>query len=157
MEYFISFGAVAATAILGSVFTSQRTNTEWYKCIKPRGITPPNFIFPIVWTVLYFLLFLAFARSLKLKFHTMSILFVLSFILQVIWCYLYFAKKEVNKAAIIIVLLVLTTLGMVFIATYKKEYHLANLIMPYLLWISFATFLNFMSLPKIKICSGIAF
>ena len=46
---------VYAIAFIGSLFTSQNVNSSWYESIKP-GITPPNYVFPIVWNILFFLI-----------------------------------------------------------------------------------------------------
>jgi tryptophan-rich sensory protein len=152
MEYIIAFVSVLITAILGSYFTSKSTNSEWYKCIKPRALTPPNYVFPIVWTVLYILLVLAFANALKLKYKPIIILFILLFILHIVWCYFYFFKKNISSAAIIIVFLIIVNIAIVGLAIYKNQNHLANLLIPHLLWIAFACILNILSLKKIKMC-----
>ena len=51
----ISSIAIISTAFIGSQFTKSNVNIQWYECIKPN-ITPPKYIFPIVWTILYILL-----------------------------------------------------------------------------------------------------
>ncbi len=50
---------VYAIAFLGSLFTSPNVNSDWYENIKPE-ITPPNFVFPLVWNILFFLIALSF-------------------------------------------------------------------------------------------------
>ena len=50
----ISLIIVYAVAFIGSIFTSANTNSDWYQSIKP-ALTPPNFVFPIVWNILFFL------------------------------------------------------------------------------------------------------
>ena len=52
----LSFVMVYAVAFIGSLFTSQGVNTDWYESIKP-SMTPPNWVFPIVWNILFFLPF----------------------------------------------------------------------------------------------------
>ena len=86
-EYLISAAAVATTSIVGGYFTKKTVKSEWYKCIKPRKFTPPNIIFPIVWTVLYFTIFLALADSIREKYTDINILISLSLVLNVAWCY----------------------------------------------------------------------
>lgn len=152
-EYIISLIIVSVTMIAGSVFTAKNSRSEWYKCIKPRQFTPPSFVFPIVWNLLYLLLFLAFARSLKLKYTLINILFILLFILNIAWCYFYFYKKQVANALPIIVIMILTNIAMVIMAIKKKDNHLALTLLPHLAWICFASFLNAMSVPKIKLCA----
>ena len=47
--------AVYLIAFLGSLFTTNSVNSSWYEQNKP-SLTPPNFIFPIVWNILFFLI-----------------------------------------------------------------------------------------------------
>ncbi|MBU1988743.1 MAG: tryptophan-rich sensory protein, partial [Nanoarchaeota archaeon] len=51
----VSFVIVYLVAFVGSLFTSPVTDSEWYDSIKP-SITPPGWVFPIVWNVLFFLI-----------------------------------------------------------------------------------------------------
>ena len=152
MEYVISFAAVLTTSILGGVFTSKSVKSEWYKCIKPRELTPPNFVFPIVWTILYITIFFAFAHSLRKKYTIINILTSLTLILNVLWCYFYFATKQIYIAFYILLVLIILAILIIIFSTHKKDYHLANLYVPYTLWICFASILNLKSLPKIQIC-----
>jgi tryptophan-rich sensory protein len=59
----ISAFSIILTSYIGSIFTRKNVNTKWYDCIKPI-ITPPNYVFPIVWTILYILLFFVFKNIL---------------------------------------------------------------------------------------------
>lgn len=152
-EYVISLIVVIVTMLSGSFFTGKNSKSEWYKCIKPRQYTPPSFVFPIVWNVLYLLLFLAFARSIRLKYTLINVLFILLFILNILWCYFYFYKKQVANALPIIAIMILTNVVMIFMAIKKKDNHLALMLAPHLAWIAFASFLNALSVPKIKLCS----
>lgn len=152
-EYIISLVIVGITMITGSFFTAKNSRSEWYKCIKPRAITPPGFVFPIVWNLLYLLLFLAFARSLKSQYVLINILFILLFVLNIMWCYFYFYKKQVSNAIPVIVIMVLTNIAMIFMAIKKKDNHLALMLAPHLAWICFATLLNAKSVSKIKLCA----
>jgi tryptophan-rich sensory protein len=131
--------------------------SEWYKCIKPRSLTPPNIIFPIVWTVLYFVLFLALARAIREKYTLIQILFAFTLILNVVWCYYYFKKRDLKLAFIIILVLISLAIGIIGISIYKKDYHLAKLIAPYTLWIIFASILNYFSISKISVCKNLFF
>lgn len=156
-SYIISFITVLITALLGSYFTSKSSNSEWYKCIKPRNLTPPSYIFPIVWTVLYILLFLAFANALNIKYVPIIVLFIVMFILHIVWCYFYFGIKQISSAAIIIVFMIMINIAIICLAIYKNKMHLAKMLIPHLLWISFACMLNILSLAKVGICKELLF
>ena len=55
-------------ALVGTILMQNQSSSTWYNQIRPT-ITPPNFVFPIVWTILFFLigisLYLAFINSKK--------------------------------------------------------------------------------------------
>ena len=46
---------VYLVAFIGGISTSFAVNSDWYQTIKP-SITPPNYIFPIVWNILFFMI-----------------------------------------------------------------------------------------------------
>jgi tryptophan-rich sensory protein len=154
-SYIISAIAVILTSVLGSTWTANSARSEWYKCIKPRAITPPNFIFPIVWTILYFTLFLGLARALHKNYVLIYVLLFTTLILNVIWCYYYFNQREIKIAFIILIALIILAIMIIALSFYKKDSHLANLIIPYLLWISYASVLNYFSMSKLNICSDL--
>ena len=49
---------VYSVAFLGSLFTTSKINSEGYNSVKP-SITPPNYVFPVVWNILVFLIALS--------------------------------------------------------------------------------------------------
>lgn len=155
IEYAIALSAVLTTSILGGYFTSKSVKSEWYMCIKPRQLTPPSFVFPIVWTILYFTIFLAFAHSLRQKYTIINILTISTLVLNILWCYFYFAKKQLHLALYILLILIALSVGIIVLSIKKKDYHLANMYVPYTLWLCFALILNLYSLPKIKVCQDL--
>jgi tryptophan-rich sensory protein len=137
---------VFAVASVGSVFTSGNADSEWYKSIKP-AITPPNFVFPIVWSILFLLigisLYYTWINSIR-KFWVI-ILFGINLALNILWSFIYFSMQNPFYALIELGLLwVSIILLMVF--CFKKSRISGWIIVPYLLWVSFAAFLNFLSI-----------
>ena len=106
--YLIAFTCVIATSLLGSVFTNKTVNSKWYSCIKPT-ITPPSFIFPIVWTILYILIGIAFAKELQdaNANKTTIILFTVNLLLNIVWCYFYFGQKKLSMALILLLAIIM--------------------------------------------------
>ena len=147
--YLISLFAVGGTSALGSYFTSKTVNSPWYTCIKP-DITPPSYVFPIVWTTLYILFFFVFVLSLQK--HFCISLFSLSLFLNVLWCYLYFDRKQIEEAFVVLLTMVFLGVSILWIAFHKKEYRILTLFTPYVLWISFASYLNYESIGKKENC-----
>lgn len=139
----ISSLCIILTAYLGGKFTKSNVNNSWYNCIKPN-ITPPNYIFPIVWTILYIFLIKVFKDILDSKNKLLIILFVINLLLNISWTYFYFGQKDIKNAFIIILLILTTSI----IILYKNKNN-KLLYLPYVLWIGFATCLNYLSIDKI--------
>jgi tryptophan-rich sensory protein len=142
----ISIISILSTMYLGSRYTKTNVNNNWYNCIKPN-ITPPKYIFPIIWTILYILLIKVFKDILDMKDRLIIILFVINLILNVLWTYLYFAQKDVKNAFIIILLILTTSIIILYMNKNNRIIYL-----PYVLWIGFATYLNYLSINKIVAC-----
>ena len=90
----IAIISILLTIYFGKKFTKFNTNTDWYKCIR-SDITPPNYVFPLVWTFLYVLLGISFKKILDSKNNLLISLFIINLLLNITWTYFYFYKKEV--------------------------------------------------------------
>lgn len=160
---------VFATAFAGSLFTS--ADSQWYESVKPP-ITPPNYVFPIVWNILFFLIALSlyFAwisadkniknklkkekpksggiKKYKLNFNYINnfkliFVFGLNLVLNLLWSILFFRFQNPLFAFYDLILLWLSILLMIYI-TYKINKTSSYLLIPYLLWVSFAGVLNWL-------------
>jgi len=142
-----SFIIVALVAFLGSIFTSSNVNSDWYSSIKP-SITPPNFLFPIIWNILFFLiaisLYLSWVYSTKNEKRKVILAYGINFFLNILWSALFFGLKQITLAFIEIILLFLSVLILIFVS-YKIKRKSSYLLIPYLLWILFASILNYLS------------
>lgn len=144
----LSLLIVYATAFMGGLFTSQGTNTPWYESIKP-SLTPPNWVFPIVWNILFFLIALSLYfvlvestnRLFKLK---VEIVFAINLLLNVLWSVFYFSLKKPVFAFFDLILLWFSIILMILM-TYRVDRKSSFLLIPYLLWVSFAGILNYLS------------
>ena len=137
--YFIAF--------LGSLFTSPVTDSEWYETIKP-SITPPNFVFPIVWNILFFLiaisLYLAWISADKIDKKIIFLVFGINLFLNLLWSFLYFGMQSPLLAFFELIFLWFSIIIMI-IATYRIDKTASYLLWPYLIWVSFAGILNYLS------------
>lgn len=136
------------TAFLGSLFTGSNTNTAWYQSIRP-SITPPNWVFPIVWNILFFLialaLYYAWEAANKKEKVMVATLFGINFFLNFFWSVLYFGLKTPLWALADIILLWSFTLILI-LRLWKMDRLASYLLIPYWLWLTFATLLNFLSI-----------
>lgn len=142
----VSAVVVFIVAFLGSLFTGTSVGSEWYKSIAP-ALTPPNFVFPIVWTTLFILIFislyLALTNANQLREKSIIILvFAINFVLNVLWSFLFFGLRSPISAFVDLIALWFSILALILI-TRKVSRTAAWLLVPYLLWVTFAGILNF--------------
>ncbi|NIM89956.1 MAG: tryptophan-rich sensory protein [Candidatus Aminicenantes bacterium] len=131
---------------IGSLFTTPAIRT-WYKTLTKPAFTPPNFIFSPVWITLFLLmgisLFLVWQKKHKDREVKIALLFFTAqLILNTFWSILFFGLKSPLWAFIEIVILWLAIL-VTIIKFFKVSKPAGYLLLPYILWVSFAAFLNF--------------
>jgi len=138
---------VYIAAGIGNIFTSGNVNSAWYQSIKP-SITPPNFVFPIAWNILFLLitcsLFFAWINSNKKEKKKISLLFAVNLILNILWSFLFFFLQMPAFAFFELILFWFSILFLV-IGLWKISKISSWLLIPYLLWVSFASILNYLS------------
>lgn len=118
---------------------------NWYDILIKPPLVPPDYIFIIVWSILYILMATSFviilAQKNKPKRSAVTI-FVIQFILNIIWSPLFFNLNRIDLAFVDIIFLWFFILIMLF-AFYKNSKIAAFLQIPYFLWVTFAIYLNF--------------
>ncbi|HRZ85457.1 MAG TPA: tryptophan-rich sensory protein [Candidatus Paceibacterota bacterium] len=138
----LSFLLVIITATIGSSVT---VIDEWYDSVRP-SITPPSIAFPIVWTILFFMMglsmYFAWTNTNKKKEKIkIFLLFGINYILNVLWSFLFFGIRKPIYAFYEIIVLWISILVMV-IYLRKIDKKASWLLVPYLLWVSFASLLT---------------
>ena len=149
--YLISFAVVFSVSFISSIFTTPNVHTSWYNCIRP-SFTPPNIVFPIVWTVLYILLAIALGSTLLLpnseKKNWLLGLYGFNLIQNIMWSYFYFQLHQVQIAMMILIELIITTFLIIYKSYQVLPSWVGHILIPYMLWLCFAAALNFASLKK---------
>ena len=117
------------------------SDNGWYMALQKPSVTPPGWVFPVAWTSLYILLGLAVAMILHARGARgrglALTLFAVQFALNLAWTPLFFGMHQVGTALIVIVAMLL--LAIVTTALFGRIRSLAAwLMVPYLVWISFA-------------------
>lgn len=128
---------------LGGIITEQSVKT-WYPTLIKPSWNPPNWVFPIVWTILYTMM----GISLWLIIETHSyyktpayIAFGIQLFLNFIWSWLFFYLHSPLQAFLDIILLWVAIV--VTIRLFWQHSHLAAyLLVPYLFWVTYAISLN---------------
>ncbi|MDD3285086.1 MAG: tryptophan-rich sensory protein [Patescibacteria group bacterium] len=138
----LSLGAGAA----GSIFTSANI-LSWYDFLNKPFFSPPNWLFAPVWTILYILMGLALFLVWRQGWHRDEVkrglkLFLIQLGFNVIWSYFFFGLHEPRLAFLEIIALWLA-IAATIISFYRVDKRAAWLLLPYLLWVSFAAFLNY--------------
>ena len=146
IKLFLSIAVCQAAGLIGSVFTFPAI-AGWYSSIQKPVFTPPSWVFAPVWTTLFLLmgisLYLVWSRGLESKkAKTAVYIFGLQLGLNVLWSFLFFGLQSPFLAFIEIILLWLSILATT-ILFYRISKPAGYLLIPYLLWVSFAAFLNY--------------
>lgn len=131
--------------LVGSIFTFPSIS-NWYKYLNKPFFNPPNWIFGSVWTTLYLLMgisfYLIWQSKSKKKNNKYFLIFFIQLFLNSLWSIIFFGLHNTLLAFIEIMFLwlaiILTMLGF-----YKVSKPAGLLLIPYILWVSFASVLNF--------------
>ena len=139
MVFFIFLLACAAAASTGVIFKPG----QWYaSLVKPR-FTPPNWAFPVAWTVIYLLLAWAGYRLTQLPgSETVLALWAAQIALNTLWTPVFFGAHRLLAGMVIIVVLWLVTAAMVALAM-RLDVITGLILFPYLAWLCVAAALNF--------------
>lgn len=130
--------------VIGSL-TKPEIST-WYSTLNRSNLTPPNYVFPIAWTILYGIIgacgWLIWRKSPFPKFTTIKTLYVTQLILNWSWTPLFFHYHLTALSLIVLVAMDILVGTLIWLA-YPKIRVVSLLMIPYLLWILFASHLNF--------------
>ena len=120
-------------------------NSVWFNSLTKPLLNPPSKIFPPVWIILYILIFVSLFLFINANTYYSKyrgyLYFTLQLILNLLWSPIFFLKHDIGLALFVIILL-----DIFVILTIKNFYKCSKLsaflLVPYLLWIIFATYLN---------------
>lgn len=131
--------------IVGSI-ASMPAIDMWYATLEKPFLTPPNWVFGPVWFVLYLLMGVSWYLVLKKGWHrervrTASFLFIVQLVLNSIWSYLFFGL-QLPAYALVDIIFILPLIGFTAHVFEEVDHRAGLLLIPYFLWVSFATYLN---------------
>ena len=130
---------------VGALFTFPSI-ASWYMLLEKPSFTPPDWLFGPVWSTLYVLmgisLFLVVRHAIKGSSIRAVQLFFLQLFLNLLWSIVFFGSHSIGGGLVVIItmwfLIVLTILKFA-----KISQTASLLLLPYLAWVTFATYLNF--------------
>ncbi|WP_437396559.1 TspO/MBR family protein [Flagellimonas lutimaris] len=142
----ISVLVCLAIGFLSSIATQSSVN-DWYITLNKPSFTPPNYLFAPVWTALYIMMGVAAGIVWSKGYHhiwvkTALYHFVIQLLLNALWSIVFFGLK--NPLAGMVVILALLTMIILTIKWFKViSKPAALLLVPYVLWVAFASALNY--------------
>lgn len=142
----IAFIICQAAGAIGSIFTVPAI-PNWYQGLNKPDFNPPNWVFAPVWFILFTMmavsLYLIWEKGLEGKRNRSAVfLFLVHLMINAFWSLAFFGLHNLMLAMIVI--LILWAAIAVLILLFKRiDKVAAYLLAPYLLWVSFATVLNF--------------
>jgi len=144
LKFIVSLTATLTVGALGGFFTFSEIPT-WYAALVKPSFNPPNGLFGPVWTTLYAMMGYSFYLIWRLPSSAQQkkamLIFGIQLLLNAGWSFVFFKCHALFGAIIEIVALWLSILYTIFLF-YPLQKKAALLLIPYLLWVSFATVLT---------------
>lgn len=135
----LSFTAAAVGAL------AVMPNIAWQDTLNKPFFAPPNWLFGPAWSILFFLmaiaLWLVWLKWPSKEAKWAVALYLAQLVLNVLWNYLFFGMQNIGLSLVEIIVL-LALIVVTVNAFYKVDKRAAYLMVPYLLWVTFATILN---------------
>lgn len=127
---------------LSGLFT--RNSASVYQTITKPLLSPPSIVFPVVWTILYIMIGISAAIIYQNEKDLLSRPFIIYYIqlfLNFFWSFIFFNMQNYLLAFIWLLMLLISIIIMIF-EFYQINKLAAILLIPYLLWVLFAGYLN---------------
>ena len=142
----IACGVSLAAGVVGTFTVADGGFASWYSTIEKPSFTPPSWVFGPVWTVLYVLMgvaaFLIWQKGLGSRAVRVALAwFLVQLALNALWSPVFFGLHRIGLALAVIVFL-WAAIGASTYRFSRVSGPAALLLVPYLLWVSFATVLN---------------
>lgn len=133
--FLIACGGAAAT---GAMFPPG----DWYEALKKPSWNPPNWVFPVAWSLLYLCIAAAAARAAMVPGNGIAMALVAAqFAFNTLWTPVFFGLRKLGAGFVVVsVLWVLVALSM--LALFQLDLVAGLLFLPYLLWVTVAAALN---------------
>ena len=139
LAFFIFLAASGAAAATGSMFQPG----QWYEGLNKPSWTPPKLAFPIVWTILYILIAVAAARVVHLPGARYALAFwALQIALNTLWTPIFFGLRDM-KAGMVVILMLWVAVLCTLISLMQIDMIAGLMFVPYLIWVSIASALNY--------------
>ena len=129
--------AVILAAAIGSMASTSAGTDSWYLLLDKSELNPPSYVFGIVWPILYILMMVSAFLAHKKVFS----IFIIQLFFNAAWSWLFFRFQMPLIALLDIYLLIALNIYILNLM-YKESKMAFFLFIPYVVWISFASYLN---------------
>ena len=129
--------AVILAAAIGSMASTSAGSDSWYLLLNKSELNPPSYIFGVVWPILYILMMVSAFLAHKKIFS----IFIIQLFFNAAWSWLFFRFQMPLIALLDIYLLIAINIYILNLM-YKENKLAFFLFIPYVVWISFASYLN---------------
>jgi len=134
---FSVFVYVILALIIGGLASSNTADDVWYQTLIKSPLNPPEYVFGIVWPILYLLMSISAFRT----FDETKDLFLIQLLFNTLWSWLFFAFQMPFIALLNIWLLIYLNIKINLKMLYQDKLS-GLLFIPYVLWLFFASYLN---------------
>lgn len=146
LKLIVSIVVSQLAGVIGSIFTTRAIPT-WYAELERPWFSPPSWLFGPVWVTLYVLMgiaaWLVWRQGIGHREVRIGLtLFAVQLVLNVLWSYVFFGRQAPLEGFMEILLLWLAIL-LTIIAFFRRSKPAGWLMVPYILWVSFAAVLNY--------------
>ena len=116
---------------------------EWYENLEKPSWTPPKWLFPVAWTILYIAMAVAAARIAVLEGSGYALaFFALQIALNTLWTPVFFGLHRMG-AGMVIILCLWAAVAATMVAFFQLDLIAGLLFVPYLVWVTVASALNY--------------
>ncbi|MEM8832997.1 MAG: TspO/MBR family protein [Pseudomonadota bacterium] len=123
---------------------TQGSIDSWYIDLEKSSLTPPNYVFPIMWTILYIMIATAGWKLWTTECdHYLKILYIRYTVLNLAWTPVFFGFHWIFAALGVIILLNIAA-ALIIKKAWKQVRLVSYLMIPPTLWTLFAAYLNLM-------------
>ena len=129
--------AVIFAAAIGSMASTTAGTDSWYLSLNKSELNPPSYVFGIVWPILYILMMV----SAFLAYKKVFLFFIIQLFFNATWSWLFFRFQMPLIALLDIYLLIAINIYILNLM-YRENKLAFFLFIPYVVWISFASYLN---------------
>jgi tryptophan-rich sensory protein len=141
--------AILSCIILGSLggIVTRTGPDTWYALLEKPAFSPPGWLFGPVWTLLFILmgisLWMVWKEGIEKRDVRIALgVFAVQFIFNIAWSFLFFGMQSPFLGLVDILILWILILATI-VCFFQVQKTAAFLLIPYILWVSFASFLNY--------------